>query len=284
MIYADECFTLIVVDAFADLAAPSGEDGDCSVATYQGYSVDTPIDGPGRLATLLQKVLPDQVRGQAGLELADMPVAVADLIAERTSQRAAAIDGWLLPLRLIKTQDELDQIRENCRLSDIGHVAARAAVAAGTREIDIWNRVECAIQAAVGARVPIGNDCVVGYRQNNVGGWPLDLPVRTGDSVIVDISVVHGGYWSDSCATYIAGAPTPRQRAMHKTASGALALGASLLRPGAVARDIDRTLRRFIEEAGYPVYPHHSGHGVGSAVTRRRALCHTATRCWRRGW
>jgi Xaa-Pro aminopeptidase len=50
---------------------------------------------------------------------------------------------------------------------------------------------------------------------------------------------------------------------MHGTAAQALALGISLVRPGLVARDLDRTLRQFMADAGYPVYRHHSGHGVG---------------------
>jgi Xaa-Pro aminopeptidase len=50
---------------------------------------------------------------------------------------------------------------------------------------------------------------------------------------------------------------------MHQTAFNALELAASLLRPGAVAKDIDQTVRQFIADAGYPVYPHHTGHGVG---------------------
>ncbi len=40
-------------------------------------------------------------------------------------------------------------------------------------------------------------------------------------------------------------------------------MGISLVQPGAVARDIDRQVREFIAAKGYPVYPHHTGHGVG---------------------
>jgi Xaa-Pro aminopeptidase len=104
---------------------------------------------------------------------------------------------------------------------------------------------------------------VVGYRQNNIGGWPGDLEIRAHDSVIVDLSTVLHGYWSDSCCTYYAGEPTAKQRKMHETAAEALALGISMVRPGVAAHDIDRTLRRFMADAGYPVYPHHTGHGVG---------------------
>jgi Xaa-Pro aminopeptidase len=81
--------------------------------------------------------------------------------------------------------------------------------------------------------------------------------------LVVDLSTILHGYWSDSCATYYAGEPTPQQVTMHRTAQEALEFGISLVRPGAVAREIDRKIRQFIADAGYPVYPHHTGHGIG---------------------
>jgi Xaa-Pro aminopeptidase len=35
------------------------------------------------------------------------------------------------------------------------------------------------------------------------------------------------------------------------------------VQPGAIVQEIDRQVRQFIARAGYPVYPHHTGHGVG---------------------
>ena len=120
-----------------------------------------------------------------------------------------------------------------------------------------------AIQRNLGQRVPLGNDCVVGYRENNIGGWPGDLILGEHDSLIVDLSTILHGYWSDSCATYYATQPNAEQIKAHRMIEEALAFAISLVRPGAVAKEIDRQVRGFIEARGYPVYPHHTGHGVG---------------------
>jgi Xaa-Pro aminopeptidase len=72
-----------------------------------------------------------------------------------------------------------------------------------------------------------------------------------------------GGYWSDSCATYYADAPRPWQLAAHRAVAEALELAISLVRPGVRAGDIDVAVRTFLGQAGYPSYPHHTGHGVG---------------------
>lgn len=264
-----EHFTLIVVDGLAGAAASFATEADGAVLSYQGYTVSTPIDSATHLHTALRSLWKGHKAGRTfrriGLESWTIPAAVRDALSDSPFSAAdcVAIDGWLGPLRMVKTPEELQKLRENFRLTDIGHAAAREAVIAGAREIDVWLAARQAVESAAGCRVPMGNDCVVGYRTENIGGWPLDYVLRPGDSIIVDLSTIRYGYWSDSCATYFAGPPTPRQEAIYQVVSDALALGASLLRPGAIAGEIDRQLRHFIADAGYPVYPHHSGHGVG---------------------
>jgi len=254
-------FTLIVVDAYADLATPFGKEPDGHVVTYLGYTIEQPIASGKNLLAAFNATAKISRSSKIGMERE----YTGELIAAglREQNEIVAIDGWLEPLRMIKTREELTKLRRNFALTDIGHAAARAAMAAGKREIDVWNALHSAIQEAAGCRVPVGNDCVVGHRQANIGGWPLDYEIRQGDSLVVDISVVLDGYWSDSCATYYAGERSAKQEKMHRTAVDALNFGISLVRPGAVARDIDQKVRQFIADAGYPVYPHHTGHGVG---------------------
>ncbi|MBC8098570.1 MAG: aminopeptidase P family protein [Armatimonadetes bacterium] len=174
-----------------------------------------------------------------------------------------AIDRWLVPLRMVKTPHELTILRRNFALTDIGHTAARAATMPGKREIDVWLEIYSAISQVAGYPVRLGNDCVVGYRQDNVGGAPQEYLIRPGDSLTVDLSTVDRGYWSDSCMTYYAGERSFRQQQVHDTVRRALELGISLVKPGVAVNSIDRTLREFMARHGLPGYPHHTGHGVG---------------------
>ncbi|MBE7553953.1 MAG: aminopeptidase P family protein [Anaerolineales bacterium] len=263
--YEDGHFTLLVVDAYATDTAAFDEQVDGAVITHLGYTIEQPLAGTDHLTAALRQVTGKSTGGKVGVEEREVPayfLAVAHKMLPGGAD-FVPVDGWLEPLRMIKTGEELVKLRENFALADIGQAAARRAVAAGKREIDVWTEIHSAIQQAAGRRVPLGNDCVVGYRQNNIGGWPLDYEIRPHDSLIVDLSTILHGYWSDGCATYYAGEPTPQQVAMHRTVQEALEFGMSLVRPGAVAREIDQKLRQFIAAAGYPVYPHHSGHGIG---------------------
>lgn len=257
--YAGGDFTLIVMDSQAAQAGACG----VAVVDYPTYLVDAPIASAARLAEALGRVAAaDRAAGPIGVELADLPAALAAALP--AGAELTPIDGWVEPLRRRKTAEELQKLRANFELVALGHRAARAAVRPGNREIDVWNALEGAIQAAAGQRVAVGNDCTVGYRDMNVGGWPGAYPIRPGDSFILDVSTQLHGYWADSCATYYAGPPSPEQAAMHRAAAAALELAIDLARPGAIAGEIDRAVRDAIARAGYPVYPHHTGHGVGA--------------------
>jgi Xaa-Pro aminopeptidase len=261
--YAGGEFVFIVPDTAAADAAASA----CPLVTYTTYSVDEPIAGAVHLADVLRAVAGRSALTSTavGVEAVDLPVSLWSVILAGLPSTCAVvhIDGWLKPHQMIKTEAEIAALRASFALTDVGHHAARGAVRAGRREIDVWTDVEAAIQRAAGRRLSLGNDCVVGYRQNNVGGWPEDLEIRAGDAVIVDLSVVYRGYHSDSAATYYAGEPSAKQQDMHRTVARALEQGLALIKPGAVACDIDRSVRQCIAAAGHPVYAHHTGHGVG---------------------
>ncbi len=251
-------YHLITVDAYAELANPY-QDSDLNVSTYQGYRVDGPIESGKRLLELFRKLAVPRPGVRIGLEREYVSELVAAQL--RTDDGSIAIDGWLERLRQIKTAEELAVLRRNFGLGDVGHVAARNAVAVGKREIDVWGVGHNAIEQAAGCRVPLGNDCVLGRRAYS--GWPLNYEIAETDSVIVDFSVILDGYWSDSCGTYYPGEKTPTQTKIHQVVYDALEYAISLVKPGVVARTIDQKVRQFITDKGYPNYPHHTGHGVG---------------------
>lgn len=264
--YEDGHYTLVVLDGHAGSAAHLREAPDCDVMTYLGYTIQQPIASGERLRESFEPLLRrSQAQGPVGIELQETTLLIQQVLDSALPTRSplTAIDGWLTPLRMVKSAAEIQKLRDNFALTDVGHGAARKAVQAGKREIDVWTEIHRAVQQAAGGRVPLGNDCVVGYRQNNISGWPEDLEIRDHDNVIVDLSTLAHGYWSDSCMTYYAGEPSAAQVKLHKTCADALQFGISLVRPGVAAKVIDQQVRQFMQKAGYAVYPHHTGHGVG---------------------
>lgn len=264
--YEDGTFTLITLDGQVGHAKGLEKDSDVVIEPYLGYTIEEPIKGANQFVKVWDKVLGQgkSAGGKVGVEFNHITARQLSVLQGKFSGgEIVGIDDWLVPLRMVKTEEELRKLRANFRLTDIGHMVARSAVSEGKREIDVWMEVHRAINQAAGCRVPLGNDCVVGYREANIGGWPLGHKIREDDSLIVDLSTILDGYWSDSCATYYAGEPTEQQKKLHRTVTEALDFAISLIKPGVVAKEVDQKVRGFIADAGYTVYPHHTGHGVG---------------------
>ncbi|NUM48553.1 MAG: aminopeptidase P family protein [Anaerolineales bacterium] len=250
--YEDGEFTLIVLDS-ADTTGVT-----IPVTRYAGYTVDQPIPSAENIAAIIRQ-LTGHGTTPLGAETRALPAFLLPPV------EITPVDGWLAPFRMVKTAEELEKLRRAFALGDLAHAAAQEATRVGAREIDVWAAMHSLVQQKAGGRIPFGNDCVVSYRENNIGGWPGDLPLRPGDSLMVDISTRVEGYWSDSCNTYYPGTPTEQQTSMRRTAADALDFAISLIKPGIPANEIDRKVREFIANAGYPVYPHHTGHGIGVA-------------------
>jgi Xaa-Pro dipeptidase len=264
--YEDGHYTLIVPDIFAEAAHVCADD-DVTVRTYHTYRIDQPIASANELYTVLVDLLgSSNTATEVGIEKQFATALLHDVLTSHyPNAKMKNLDGALMPLRMIKTDEEIAKLRRNFELTDIGHATARNVIRAGMREIDVWGAIHAAIDSAAGLRVALGNDLVVGSRNpNNIGGPPEAHEIRPGDSVTVDLSTIWAGYWSDSCMTYYAGERTERQDKVHRFVREALDYAISLIRPGVVAKDVDAQVRAFIEKGGYPVYPHHTGHGVGA--------------------
>lgn len=260
-------FTLIALDAFAAALETVNEQPNCSVVTYSSYSIEEPIKGATNLSEALQEVVETAgTVGRIGVETRHLPQflysSLRDAVPADTD--LVAVDGWLAPLRAVKTEEEVAKLRHVFALSDAGHAAARTAVDAGALEIDVWRAAFDAVQATAGVPHPVllGNDCTVG-RRAHAGGPPSDTQIQPNDAFVLDLGLELDGYRGDSCATYYAGTPTQRQQELHAVVSDALDLAISLVKPGAAANAIDTQVRDVIADAGYPVYPHHTGHGIG---------------------
>ncbi len=254
--YEEGSYTLIVMDSQIAEAETFAQQPNCDVRSYQGYSYTEQPSGPVLLADTLLSVMNESKHSDAiGLEIYHTPAALAANLRQHTS-----IDGWLDPLRLIRTPEEIEKMQQNFDLIAIGQAAAKEAVQPGNLELDVWYAIHAAMQKAAQSTLPLGNDCTVGRR---MGGHARAVEILPRDSFIVDLSTIWQGYWSDSCVTYYATEPSSKQIAMHRTAAAALDLAISLARPGTITREIDQKVRQFVIDSGYETYPHHTGHGIG---------------------
>jgi Xaa-Pro aminopeptidase len=257
---------LVILDLDGSVLAITSEDEAGGVSegvesrTFTGFAVED-VDRPEAAARLALEAL-----GSASAVSADVSSLPGRVAAELVRRGVELIDVGppLRAARAAKDPDEVEAIRASISIADAGQAAARGSFGPGRSELDVWAAVRTAMEAVAGGRVPLLADLVTGDRTAEVGGPPSERVIEDRDLLLVDLVPRLGGYWADSCTTIALGDPPEEVTRAHSAAADALQRGIDLLRPGVRAGHVDAASRETIERAGGS-YPHHTGHGLGTA-------------------
>ncbi len=214
------------------------------------YSGQAPARGPRQLA-LLQTVNPSH----GGLRIHDRP----------GDPYAATVIRTLAEMRRQKDPDEVELLRRCMRAAEAGQAWARANVRPGMTELDVYCGVNTACIQTAGQAVIVYGDFAVSPGPERRGGPPTGRVLEPGDMLILDYSVVIGGYRSDFTNTLVVGRdPTPDQRRLYDLCVQAMAAGEKELRAGQACRTVYEAVRDVFDRAGVAQhFPHHAGHGLG---------------------
>lgn len=93
-------------------------------------------------------------------------------------------------------------------------------------------------------------------------GIPDDRPFEAGDIVNCDVTVYRGGYHGDCNATFYVGACDADSVRVVEAARNSLAAAIKQVRPGALYRDLGKTITRVATRARCSVVKSYCGHGI----------------------
>jgi hypothetical protein len=214
------------------------------------YDGQSPGRGPRQLA-LLEDVNPSG----HGLRVHDRP---GDPLAA-TLIRAVA------DLRRQKDDDEVALLRRCMRATDAGHAWGRENARPGMTELDVYCGISAACTKAAGQAVIVYGDFAVSPGPERRGGPPTGRVLEPDDMLILDFSVVIGGYRSDFTNTLVIGRePNADQRRLYDLCCQAMAQGERELRAGRDCLTVYEAVRYVFARAGVAEhFPHHAGHGLG---------------------
>ncbi|NDJ52232.1 MAG: aminopeptidase P family protein [Chloroflexi bacterium] len=239
-----------------------------SVRTYPGFTLDHPLDPVEKQMTVLDElwhhISSRPIR--IGVEF-DMLAAepYSKLLSSCPDATINKIDHDVKILRQLKTASEIVRIRSACALCDVAQAYVRNRAHAGQTEIALWAGAKGQLEIEAGERIPAYPEFVAGPRAGNVGDLPSTYQLQSGDCLRFDLVARHNAYWGDNCATVFVDEPSTQLKQIHQIVLDALKRGIDAIKPGLPAAELDHLMRDYIIAAGYPSYPHHSGHGVGTA-------------------
>jgi Xaa-Pro dipeptidase len=271
-------------DGAAGLLAPAAETEqprEGLVIRYDGYGRSQAL--PARaaydeaLSTLLRQL---GVGGRVAIEPATHPAATDSFV-----QSAPQVDitPALRRQRMTKTTAEIAALRRSAQVAAIGQRRMMQALHPGLTELRLFTEIRSAMEEAAGARIAVAGDLVSGReRTAAIGGWPGPHVIQSGDAILSDLAPRIDGYWGDSCATVVLGSPTEAQAKLFEAARRALDHAIAELRPGMTSEAAHRRTREAVQAAGFD-YPHHTGHGIGTALHEHPRLCEGETTTLRAG-
>jgi methionyl aminopeptidase len=94
-------------------------------------------------------------------------------------------------------------------------------------------------------------------------GIPNDKPLKEGDIVNIDVTLILDGWHGDSSRMYGVGAIPRRAERLIDVTFEAMMRGIAVIRPGSTAGDIGAAIEGFVEQHNMSVVRDFCGHGVG---------------------
>lgn len=156
-------------------------------------------------------------------------------------------------LRLIKSKEEIEIMKEVGKIADAGMDAAIKAVKEGTTEIDIAGEAEYAMRKK-GAEGFYTTYISSGPRSTIAHGIPYYRKIEKGDFVMIDLHPVYKSYCADICRTVCFGKTTDKQKRAFEVYLKAQRSAVQSVGPKATMSGVEKVMHEVIEKEGYKEY------------------------------
>lgn len=173
----------------------------------------------------------------------------------------------------IKTQKEIDFIRESCRIvaETLRLVSSNVKVGITTLELDKvaedYIRSNNAVPAFKGytqGGLPgfPGSVCT-SLNDAVVHGIPGQVKLEDGDIISLDVGVLKNNYYGDAATTVAVGNISSGTRKLLEVTEKSLQLGIEQAKSGNRTHDISAAVQDYVERNGFSIVRDLCGHGVG---------------------
>jgi methionyl aminopeptidase len=185
----------------------------------------------------------------------------------------------------MKTAEEVEGMRLACRLASevLDMLSPHVKPGITTREIDrlahdYITQVQRAVPATLGYQ-PQGYPAYPASLCTSLNevvchGIPDDRPMKNGDIVNIDVTVIKDGWHGDNSRMYLVGEASIAARRLCAITYEAMWKGILKVRPGARLGDVGHAIQVHAEHHGYSIVREFCGHGVGRKFHEEPQVLH----------
>jgi Xaa-Pro dipeptidase len=194
-------------------------------------------------------------------------------------QRLPDGSGVIWRARMIKSEAEIERLREAGRIAGEAYARLLSRLAAGWTEQRVYQEISTAV-LELGGESPGYVTLTAGrggYHRHN--GWPRDRRLEAGELFWMDLGATFHGYFSDYTRCASIGSPTPAQRDAYRLALEMLDAALAVVRSGAETGEPVAAAAAAARRAGAQLrVASRIGHGIGLDITEPPSLAEGAGR------
>ena len=187
------------------------------------------------------------------------------------------VSGLCEKMRLIKSESELDTIREAVRVAEQAFKATLKFIKPGRSEAEIAAKLVYEMQRR-GASGPGFAPIVAAGENSSLPHYePGDRKINANEGLLIDWGAQVDWYTSDLTRMVWIGRIPPRIKKVCGIVREALAAGIAAVQPGELGSSADTAARNVIKKAGFgKQFGHSLGHGIGLQVHEGPRLAKTS--------
>lgn len=173
----------------------------------------------------------------------------------------------------IKSEHEIELMRESCRLLAIVHDEIRKMIEPGITTLELDKKAYHMITKDFGCKPNFlhlyGFPYTICTSVNDqvVHGFPsADVRLKEGDIISVDMGLIYKGYHSDAARTWGVGEISPEDQKLIDVTKQSFFEGIRFARAGNHLHDISAAVQAYAESFGFGVVRDMVGHGIGTIL------------------
>ncbi len=187
---------------------------------------------------------------------------------------------------IIKTAEDIEKMRIACRLASevLDYIAPFVKPGVPTEEIDrlchdymvnVQGSIPAPLNYAPPGYTPYPKSTCTSLNHVICHGIPNDKPLKNGDIMNLDITVIKDGYHGDSSRMFLVGDNVASHaRRLSQVTFECLWIGIDQVKPGKHFGDIGAAIQKYAEKAGYSVVREFCGHGIGRGFHEEPQVLH----------
>jgi len=105
-------------------------------------------------------------------------------------------------------------------------------------------------------------------------GIPNEKPLKDGDVLNIDVTVIKDGYHGDTSKMFMVGKVSEWAEKLARVTQECMYKGIALVKPGVRLGDIGEVIQKHAEKNGYSVVREYCGHGIGAVFHEEPQVLH----------